>query len=312
MVRVTGCVLLSALAATITMDLTTAFAPLSSSTQLRKRTSPVVEIGEVSDTMLMTGGAAAAIVATHPLWLQALGIKEPSESEQVGYDDKEEKEEVREYFNKVGFERWNKIYSESDEVNKVQLDIRDGHQETIDTVLEWVDQDKASVEGKSYCDLGCGVGSLAIPLAQRGASVSASDISSSMASEAARRAEELGVTTAKFEASDLESVSGEYDTVTCIDVMIHYPTEKMSDMVKHVASLSTDRVLVSFAPKTPQYVLLKKVGELFPGPSKTTRAYLHPEQSVRAALEEAGFKVKRSKLTKTNFYFSTLLEAQKV
>ena len=144
------------------------------------------------------------------------------------------------------------------------------------------------------------------------ASVSASDISSSMASEAARRAEELGVTTAKFEASDLESVSGEYDTVTCIDVMIHYPTEKMSDMVKHVASLSTDRVLVSFAPKTPQYVLLKKVGELFPGPSKTTRAYLHPEQSVRAALEEAGFKVKRSKLTKTNFYFSTLLEAQKV
>ena len=312
MVRVTGCVLLSALAATVTMDLTTAFAPLSSSTQLRKRTSPVVEIGEVSDTMLMTGGAAAAIVATHPLWLQALGIKKPSESEQVGYDDKEEKEEVREYFNKVGFERWNKIYSESDEVNKVQLDIRDGHQETIDTVLEWVDQDKASVEGKSYCDLGCGVGSLAIPLAQRGASVSASDISSSMASEAARRAEKLGVTTAKFEASDLESVSGEYDTVTCIDVMIHYPTEKMSDMVKHVASLSTDRVLVSFAPKTPQYVLLKKVGELFPGPSKTTRAYLHPEQSVRAALEEAGFKVKRSKLTKTNFYFSTLLEAQKV
>lgn len=38
--------------------------------------------------------------------------------------------------------------------------------------------------------------------------------------------------------------------------------------------------------QTPQYVLLKKIGELFPGPSKTTRAYLHPEDEVRGALRE--------------------------
>lgn len=56
------------------------------------------------------------------------------------------------------------------------------------------------------CDLGCGVGSLAIPLAQRGALVAASDISSSMAQEAGRRAAEMGIDTATFEASDLESV----------------------------------------------------------------------------------------------------------
>lgn len=144
-------------------------------------------------------------------------------------------------------------------------------------------------------------------------------------------------------------VTGKYDTVTCIDVMIHYPTEKMAEMVTHLASLSNERIFVSFAPKvrscpgsfcrvrelllplqelprpafptlstcsahplmarrcrshgpkssffgahlclrsqrqTPQYVLLKKIGELFPGPSKTTRAYLHPEEDVRAALEK--------------------------
>lgn len=27
----------------------------------------------------------------------------------------------------------------------------------------------------------------------------------------------------KFDALDLESVSGKYNTVTCLDVMIHYP-----------------------------------------------------------------------------------------
>lgn len=32
--------------------------------------------------------------------------------------------QVKQYFNTTGFERWNKIYGETDEVNKVQLDIR--------------------------------------------------------------------------------------------------------------------------------------------------------------------------------------------
>lgn len=79
----------------------------------------------------------------------------------------DDKTEVREYFNTEGFNRWNKIYSESDEVNTVQLDIRSGHDQTIQKILKWVEDD-GDIEGKSVCDCGCGVGSLAIPLAQMG------------------------------------------------------------------------------------------------------------------------------------------------
>ena len=46
---------------------------------------------------------------------------------------------VRKYFDTAGFERWNKIYGETDEVNKVQLDIRKGHAQTVDKVLRWLD-----------------------------------------------------------------------------------------------------------------------------------------------------------------------------
>jgi magnesium-protoporphyrin O-methyltransferase len=145
-----------------------------------------------------------------------------------------------------------------------------------------------------------------------GAKVSASDISDSMANEAARRAKELGIVDAEFYTSDLESVTGKFDTVTCVDVAIHYPTDKMSEMVAHLCSLANRRVIISFAPKTWYYVILKKVGELFPGPSKTTRAYLHEEEAVRAALTKAGFEVKREEMTATNFYFSRLLEAKRV
>jgi len=79
----------------------------------------------------------------------------------------DDKTEVREYFNTEGFNRWNKIYSESDEVNSVQLDIRNGHDQTIQKILKWI-RDDGDIKGKTVCDCGCGVGSLAIPLAQMG------------------------------------------------------------------------------------------------------------------------------------------------
>ena len=151
-----------------------------------------------------------------------------------------------------------------------------------------------------------------ILIIKTGAKVSASDISDAMATEAAARAKSMGVKNAKFYTSDLESVTGKYNTVTCVDVAIHYPTEKMAEMVEHLCSLADERVLISFAPKTWYYELLKKIGELFPGPSKTTRAYLHEERVVREALEKAGFKVAREEMTGTNFYFSRLLEAKRV
>jgi len=224
----------------------------------------------------------------------------------------DDKAEVEEYFNKEGFDRWSRIYSEDGEVNSVQLDIRTGHAQTVDKVLGWVDSDGSASAGESFCDAGCGVGSLALPLATRGAQVSASDISAAMVAEATKRAADAGLAErASFKTSDLEAIEGEYDTVTCIDVMIHYPQEKMAQMVGGLASKANKRLIISFAPDTWYYRALKSFGELFPGPSKTTRAYLHKEEAVVDAIEASGFKLTRTEMTGTNFYFSRLLEAER-
>lgn len=138
----------------------------------------------------------------------------------------DDKLEVEEYFNNEGFSRWNKIYSESDEVNKVQLDIRTGHQQTIDKVLKWMSSENNSK--KTVCDAGCGVGSLALPMSSMFKKVYASDISSSMTNEAAQRAKQSKIKNVEFKVSDMEALKGSYDTVTCIDVMIHYPTDKVA------------------------------------------------------------------------------------
>merc|ERR1719353_1902236 len=119
----------------------------------------------------------------------------------VAVDDKAE---VSEYFNNEGFDRWSRIYSEDGEVNSVQKDIRTGHAETVDKVLGWVDADGTAKAGETFCDAGCGVGSLALPLAARGAQVCASDISAAMVEEAEKRAVSAGLSEKiTFAASDL-------------------------------------------------------------------------------------------------------------
>jgi magnesium-protoporphyrin O-methyltransferase len=215
---------------------------------------------------------------------------------------------VKEYFNSTGFDRWKRIYGDG-EVNKVQLDIRNGHQQTVDKVLSWLKADN-NLASLSICDAGCGVGSLSIPLAEAGAKVYASDISEKMVEEGKQRALTiLGSENPTFAVQDLETLSGSYHTVICLDVLIHYPQQKADEMISHLCSLAQSRIILSFAPKTFALSLLKKIGSFFPGPSKATRAYLHREADVIKILANNGFSVQRQSMTRTRFYFSRLLEA---
>ncbi len=224
-----------------------------------------------------------------------------------------EKAEVVSYFNGTGFERWNRIYSDSDNVNKVQRNIRIGHQKTVDDVLLWLKQ-AGEISDSSFCDAGCGVGSLSLPLVALGAkSVSASDISAAMVEETKRRAELDGLDLSRmtFNISDLESLEGSFHTVICLDVFIHYPQKAAEEMVLHLCNLSEKRLIVSFAPYTPFLALLKSIGQFFPGPSKTTRAYILREKGIVNAAMKCGFIVKQRKLNQAPFYFSQLIEFEK-
>ncbi|MEC4817917.1 MAG: magnesium protoporphyrin IX methyltransferase [Scytonema sp. PMC 1069.18] len=216
---------------------------------------------------------------------------------------------VKDYFNSTGFDRWRRIYGDG-EVNNVQLDIRTGHQQTVDTVIDWLKADN-NLAGLTICDAGCGVGSLSIPLAEAGAKVDASDISEKMVEEAKERAVTVleNAENPHFAVQDLETLSGSYHTVICLDVLIHYPQDKAAEMISHLCSLAQSRLILSFAPKTFALSILKKIGSFFPGPSKATRAYLHREADVVKILESNGFSVQRKSMTRTRFYFSRLLEA---
>ncbi|CAK9177489.1 unnamed protein product [Ilex paraguariensis] len=283
---------------------------------------PLSTAADVSTITAQFDGATIAVIGGSSLAALAavLSVADPEkrrklQAEEVGGGDKEV---VREYFNGNGFQRWKKIYGDTDEVNKVQLDIRIGHAKTVENTMKML-TDEGSLQGVTVCDAGCGTGSLSIPLSKEGAFVFASDISAAMVAEAEKQArEELSTgkdelspapVMPKFVVKDLESLDGKYDTVVCLDVLIHYPQSKADAMIAHLASLAENRLILSFAPKTFYYDLLKRVGELFPGPSKATRAYLHAEADVERALQKVGWRIRKRGLITTQFYFAKLIEA---
>ena len=224
-----------------------------------------------------------------------------------------EKNEVKDYFNGTGFDRWNRIYSKSDDVNTVQKNIRKGHQKTVDDVIQWVNK-YPEFSKASFCDAGCGVGSLTIPLLNLGVKdIQVTDISASMIEETKLRIKNSGLSSKKikFKVSDLEQLSGSFDFVICLDVFIHYPQSVAEEMVKHLCDLSKEKLIVSFAPYTPFLAILKNIGKMFPGPSKTTRAYTLKEDGIISAAKEKGFGVVQKKLNQAPFYFSKLIEFKK-
>ena len=83
-------------------------------------------------------------------------------------------------------------------------------------------------------------------------------------------------------------------------------------MVQYLCDLSKEKLIVSFAPYTPVLAVLKNIGKLFPGPSKTTRAYTLKEKGIINAAKERGFTVVKTKLNQAPFYFSKLIEFEKI
>ena len=53
-------------------------------------------------------------------------------------------------------------------------------------------------------------------------------------------------------------------------------------MVKHLASLASDRLILSFAPSTPALLVLKRIGEFFPKGSKVRSDTLMKWQARQA------------------------------
>ena len=219
----------------------------------------------------------------------------------------ERRQQLTTYFDQTAAAAWRALTS-NDPVSRIRETVRAGRDNMRDTLLGWLPED---MHGQTVLDAGCGTGSLAIALAQRGAGVVAIDIAPSLIDVARRRATREGVVDAiEFRVGDMLTESPKrVDHVVAMDSLIHYDADDVQAVIGDLSTRARHSVLFTSAPWTPALGLMHVVGRLIPHRHHRAPA-IEPVRVQRLMLElsktlgEQGWNVDRTRRVKSGFYIS--------
>ncbi len=212
--------------------------------------------------------------------------------------------EIETYFDRTAVKAWERLTSDAP-VSGVRARVRAGRDEMRKTLLSYLPND---LRGLRILDAGCGTGALAVAAAERGASVTAIDLSPQLVDVARDRLPpNLDV---NFLSGDmLDPKLGTFDYVVAMDSIIHYRTPDMINIISGLSKMATKGMIFSFPPRTVPLALLWGVGKLFPRGDKSPAIEPQPPKKLRAALAKIdGIKLGRSHRVATGFYISEALE----
>ena len=164
-------------------------------------------------------------------------------------------------------------------------------------------------------DAGCGTGSFAIELAESGAEVVAIDLSPTLVGLAQERARAMGLERISFSVGDmLDPALGRFDYVIAMDSIIHYVEDDMVDVIAGLTERATQKVIVTFAPRTLPLAVMHFMGRFFPQGNRSPAIEPIVERRLRARVGEdprlRGWRATRSEEIKSGFYVSRLLELE--
>jgi 2-polyprenyl-6-hydroxyphenyl methylase/3-demethylubiquinone-9 3-methyltransferase len=159
--------------------------------------------------------------------------------------------------------------------------------------LEWIAA-HAPLEGAAVLDVGCGGGILTEAMARRGARVTGIDLS-----ESGLRVAQLHLQESKldirYEKSSAEDLTGEFDVVTCMELLEHVP--EPASMVAACARLVRPggQVFFSTINRNPKSYLFAVVGAeyvlgLLPKGTHDYQRFIKPSELSRWS-REAGLRV---------------------
>ena len=171
------------------------------------------------------------------------------------------REELTTYFDKTAAAAWSRLTSDAP-VSRIRETVRAGRDSMRATLLGWLPDD---LEGQRLLDAGCGTGALAIEAAERGAEVTAVDVSPTLVDLAAGRTPAQLAGQIHYRVGDmLDPALGDFDVVVAMDSMIHYAAEDIVSMLATLAARTTRTMAVTFAPRTPALAVMHAVGRLIP------------------------------------------------
>jgi magnesium-protoporphyrin O-methyltransferase len=218
----------------------------------------------------------------------------------------ERREEIETYFDRTAAAAWQRLTSDAP-VSGVRATVRAGRDRMRATLLSFL---PADLRGARILDAGCGTGALAVEAANRGADVTAVDISPTLIGIARERLpEKLRNGRIHFVAGDmLDRKHGSFDYVVAMDSLIHYSLPDMVGMLGRLSEMSTGAIHFTYAPKTPALAVMYALGKLFPRSDRSPRIVPHSTTALyeRISRDEClrDWRIGRNARVSNGFYIS--------
>lgn len=223
------------------------------------------------------------------------------------------REELRHYFDRTAIDAW-KRFATDQPLSRIRATVREGRDAMRATILARFAND---LSGMRILDAGCGAGALSMALADRGADVLGVDLSPEIVRFAEDRlAAYDGLGRIRYVAGDMLSPDhGRFDAVVAMDSLIHYRT---GDVVKAVASLAErtgNKIVFTFAPRTPLLATMHTVGRLFPRGDRAPAIEPVSPTALARRLQGhetmAGWRVGGTSRIARGFYISEAMEVSR-
>jgi len=219
---------------------------------------------------------------------------------------------LQDYFDRTAHDAWAKLTSDAP-VSGIRATVRAGRDQMRNSIISRLPE---QLTGKRVLDAGCGTGALALELANKGAFVTAVDLSPNLIELAKSRIPESDRQNIEFHAGDmLDEAYGDFDYIIGMDSMIHYCATDMLAVLEKLSPRVSEKILFTFAPSTLPLEIMIRVGRLFP--RKDRAPFIEPisyeklnkliDQSPWFVDWEAPF----TNLVSSGFYKSQLMELKK-
>jgi len=184
--------------------------------------------------------------------------------------------------------------------------------------MSWLPQD---MTGMRLLDAGCGTGALSLCAVERGAQVTAVDLSANLIQVAKNRYVSLSQISAsstqkgwvEFSSGDmLDPDLGEFDYVVGMDSLIHYDAPDLIRGIHILSERTKKAILFTFPPRNPLLALAHAVGQFFPKSDRSPTLAPVSQDKLRRALEasivSAGWSEGRTTRISRGFYTSQAWE----
>ncbi len=208
------------------------------------------------------------------------------------------RDRVEHYFDRTATQVWDRLTSDAP-VSGIRATVRAGRDRMRAAMLAEL---PADLRGARVLDAGCGTGTMAVELAQRGAEVVAVDISPSLIAIARDRAD--AALNIRWESGDmLDPRLGHFDHILAMDSMIYYSAKDIAALLHRAAPRLSGRFVFTLAPRTPALMAMWHMGQLFPRSDRSPTMVPHRAADIRTALGGKGHLSEGTRI-KSGFYIS--------